>query len=56
VRGYETAGRETEAEIRLGLDGRAWHVTWKPHQIVTLRLPREGVAPVIANMLEEPLV
>jgi len=55
VRGYETAGRETEVEIRLGLDGRTWKANWKPHQIVTLRFPSEGAAPVIVDMLEEPL-
>ncbi|MFN2129246.1 MAG: alpha-mannosidase [Anaerolineae bacterium] len=55
VRGYETAGQETEAEIRLGLDGRAWKANWKPYQIVTLRVPEEGTALAIVDMLEEPL-
>jgi alpha-mannosidase len=55
VRGYETAGRETTTEIRLGLDGRTWNVTWKPYQIVTLRLPVEATAPIVVDMLEEPL-
>ncbi|MFN2156377.1 MAG: glycosyl hydrolase-related protein [Anaerolineae bacterium] len=55
VRGYETAGQETEAEIRLGLDGRAWKANWKPYQIVTLRVPEEGTALAIVDMLEESL-
>jgi hypothetical protein len=39
----------------LGLDGKAWKVNWKPHQILTLRLPQQGAAPAIVDMLEEPL-
>jgi alpha-mannosidase len=55
LRGYETAGQQTVAEIRLGLDGQAWTVTWKPYEIVTLRLGEGGTAPVAVDMLEEPL-
>jgi alpha-mannosidase len=53
LRGYETAGRETEVEIRLGLDGGRWVVTWAPHEIKTLCLPRGAAALLKTNMLEE---
>ena len=53
VRGYETAGQETTAQIRLGLAERAWTVTWKPYEIVTLRLGDVEAVPV--DLLEEPL-
>lgn len=53
LRGYETAGQETEAEIRLGLEGSRWAATWKPNEIKTLRLTKGAAAPVEVNMLEE---
>jgi alpha-mannosidase len=53
LRGYETAGRETEAEIAIGLDGIRFHVTWRPHEIKTLRLERGATALTEVNMLEE---
>ena len=61
LRGYETAGRETQAEIVIGLDGTHFPVTWKPHEIKTLRLEEGATAsgaivPAEVNMLEEPLV
>ncbi len=52
LRGYETAGKETEAQIELGMEGSSWAVKWQPHQIKTLRLSREGGL-VETNMLEE---
>jgi len=52
VRGYETAGQETTAEIRLGLDGVRWPTTWKAHQIKTWRL-KGAAEPVEVNLLEE---
>jgi alpha-mannosidase len=53
LRGYETAGRETVAEIALGLDGARFTVTWKPHEIKTLRW-RPGASELVeVNMLEE---
>jgi alpha-mannosidase len=54
LRGYETAGLETTAEIRLGWGAaRAhWQVTWGPHEIKTLRLDKRATAPVQVNMLE----
>ena len=51
VRGYETAGQETTAEIRLGLDNVRWTATWKAHQIKTWRL--KGAEPVEVNLMEE---
>ncbi|MBN1642469.1 MAG: alpha-mannosidase [Anaerolineae bacterium] len=53
VRGYETAGRETMAQVRIGADGPRWTVAWRPHEIVTLRVSGDG-APVRVNILEEP--
>lgn len=53
LRGYETAGRETTAEIRVGPDGRRSKVKWKPHEIVTLRLGPDSATPLRMNMLEE---
>ena len=58
LRGVETAGRETEAELTLGLDGARCTITWQPHQIKTLRWRRGeaapgAVAPAEVNMLEE---
>jgi alpha-mannosidase len=55
LRGYETAGRETEAEIALGLDGAHFAVTWKPHEIKTLRWKPGASDLVEVNMLEEPV-
>jgi alpha-mannosidase len=54
MRGYETAGRETEAEIAIGLDGARFNVTWKPHEIKTLCLERGATALTEVSMLEEP--
>jgi alpha-mannosidase len=55
LRGYETAGRETTAQIEFGIgDDRArWSVRWQPHEIKTLRLGPDGALPVEVNMLEE---
>jgi alpha-mannosidase len=55
LRGYETAGRETTAQIRVGLADRAWPVVWKPYEIITLRLGRDEAEPVRVDLLEEPL-
>ena len=49
------AGRETEAEMAIGLEGARFHVTWKPHEIKTLRLERGATAPIEVNMLEEAM-
>jgi alpha-mannosidase len=53
VRGYETAGQETAAEIRLGWEQDAWTATWQPHEIKTLRLCPGDPTSVEVNMLEE---
>jgi alpha-mannosidase len=53
LRGYETAGRETEAEIRLGLESSKWTATWRPYEIKTLRLQQGSNTLVEVNMLEE---
>jgi alpha-mannosidase len=53
LRGYETAGQETVAEMRMGLEGKRWSVTWQPHEIKTLRLGSGDAVPVEVNMLEE---
>ena len=55
LRGYETAGQETTAEICLDRDGTSWSITWKPHEIKTLRLDTGGVEPIETNMLEEEI-
>jgi alpha-mannosidase len=55
LRGYETAGRETQAEIRLGLTGAHCTATWRPHEIKTMRWRPGDPAPIEVNMLEEPL-
>jgi alpha-mannosidase len=54
LRGYESAGQETVAELGLGLgDNRArWSITWQPHEIKTLRLAAGAGAPVEVDMLE----
>jgi hypothetical protein len=53
LRGYETAGQETTAQIRLGMDGQTWSGTWQAHEIKTLRWDtREGTV-IEVNMLEE---
>jgi alpha-mannosidase len=55
LRGYETAGRETEAEIAIGLDGTRFNVTWRPHEIKTLRW-RPGASELMeVNLLEKSL-
>ena len=46
LRGYETAGQETVADIRLGLDDARWTVTWKPYEIKTLALRSGSLVPV----------
>jgi alpha-mannosidase len=53
LRGYETAGLETEAEIYLGLTGARCTATWSPHEIKTLRWRQGDPAPIEVNMLEE---
>jgi alpha-mannosidase len=54
LRGYETAGQETMAQVRLGPNGQCWTVTWRPHEIVTLRISDSATAPLRVNILEEP--
>ena len=54
----QTAGQETKAVIAIGLDGARINVTWKPHEIKTLRLEKRAtapgaMAPAEVNMLEE---
>ena len=53
LRGYETAGQETMAEIQLGPDDARWAVAWKPYEIKTLALRSGSLVPVEVNMLEE---
>lgn len=50
VRGYETFGRATTAEVRF-LDER-WLFAWRPYEIKTLRL-HVGEEPREVNMLEQ---
>lgn len=52
LRGYETEGRKTEAEVELGIEGLRWTMTWQPYQIKTLRFCGENQL-VETNMLEE---
>ena len=53
LRGYETAGRETVAEIQFGLEDLRCTVTWKPYEIKTLRWKRGEPVPVEVDMLED---
>ncbi|MFL7810477.1 MAG: alpha-mannosidase, partial [Anaerolineae bacterium] len=53
LRGYETAGQETTAEIRLGMDGQTWSTTWRAHEIKTLRWNADEGTVADVNMLEE---
>jgi alpha-mannosidase len=53
LRGYEAAGRETTAEICYGLKATRWAITWKPHEIVTLRLDPGTMTLHKVSMLEE---
>jgi hypothetical protein len=53
LRGYETAGRESEAEIELGLSGARCTVPWRPYEIKTLRWQKGAPAPTKVSMLEE---
>jgi len=55
LRGYETAGRATEAEVAVGFERAAiaQAVRWRPHEIVTLRVQRDPPRMVRVNMLEE---
>jgi alpha-mannosidase len=55
LRGYETAGRETTAQIEFGPEGSraCWPVMWRPYEIKTLRLGLGDGLPVEVSMLEE---
>jgi len=46
LRCHETAGRDTEADIRLPLLDRALHFKIGRHQVKTFWLPKDGKAPV----------
>jgi alpha-mannosidase len=53
LRGVETAGQETEAEIVLGLDQAQLHATWRPHEIKTLRWSPGASELIESSLLEE---
>ena len=55
LRGYETAGQETKAEIQIGLDGdlSRWTVAWRAHEIKTLHLQPGSGELTETDMLEE---
>ncbi len=53
IRGYETAGREAKATLDLGLVGRRWTGTFRPLEIKTLRVPRDGGEIREVNVLEQ---
>lgn len=55
VRGYETAGKKADTVVRFPHSGRSARVTFLPHEIKTLRFPRDGGDPVEVNLLEEPM-
>ena len=53
VRCYETAGREAKATLDLGLVNRRWTGTFRPLEIKTLRVPRDGGEIREVNVLEQ---
>jgi alpha-mannosidase len=53
LRGYETAGQNTTAELSFGLDGTSWQIAWKPHEIKTLWLNPGGTLLLETDMLEQ---
>jgi alpha-mannosidase len=57
VRAHETSGRETKATIELPFLGRAASVGFRAHEIKTLRLPADPLAPIVeTDLLERPSV
>jgi len=52
VRGYESAGRETQAEVRAF--GGAWPVTFAAHEIKTFVLRNDGGGLVEVDLVERP--
>jgi alpha-mannosidase len=55
LRGYEAAGQETTAELAFDRDGVSWPVTWKPHEIKTLRFDPDGAGLIETDMLEQTI-
>ncbi|MEO3778718.1 glycoside hydrolase family 38 C-terminal domain-containing protein [Micromonospora sp. B11E3] len=56
VRGYETAGAAARATIDLPFLGRTVTAEFGPHEIKTLRVPRELAEPVVeTDLLERPV-
>jgi alpha-mannosidase len=53
VRGYETAGQQTEAVIQLPQFGKSFTTTFAPHEIKTLRIGRADWKAREVNLLEE---
>jgi alpha-mannosidase len=53
VRCYETEGRAATATLDLGLVNRRWTGTFRPLEIKTLRVPREGGEIREVNALEQ---
>jgi alpha-mannosidase len=53
VRCYETAGREAKATLNLGLVNQRWTGTFRPLEIKTLRVPRDGGQIREVNVLEQ---
>ncbi len=53
VRCYETEGRATTATLDLGLVNRRWTGMFRPLEIKTLRVPREGGEIREVNVLEQ---
>jgi alpha-mannosidase len=53
VRGYESAGRESEAVIKLPQFGKSFTVSFAPHEIKTLRINRKDWSAQEVNLLEE---
>lgn len=53
VRGYEAAGRQTEARLRLPRAGLEWRARFGAHQVRSWRVT-PGVGPVEVDLLERP--
>jgi len=52
VRAYETSGRAARATIELPLVSRSLTADFRPHELKTFRVPRDG-APVLETTLLE---
>ena len=56
VRGYESAGRATEAEVGLPQFGIHWNAEFGPHEIKTWRIQQGATTEIVeVDMLERPV-